>query len=76
MTQQGLRETNNAIPSVCVVNVLRVNILVAASESLMIYNRGVEISSQFIMTTTYTKDLGILPAFLELQQQQQQFYGR
>ena len=53
MMQQSLKETNNTIPSVGVLNVLGVNALDAASESLRIYDRRVDIVCQIIITAMY-----------------------
>ena len=62
MMQQSLRETYNAIPSVGVLNVLGLNALDGASESLRIYDRRVDIVCQIIDHINVLKDLGILPA--------------
>ena len=53
MMQQSLKETNNTIPSVGVLNFLGVNALHAASESLRIYNIRVDTVSQIFITTMY-----------------------
>jgi hypothetical protein len=53
MMQKSLKETNKTIPSVGVLNVLGVNALDAASESLRIHNIRVDTVSQIFITAMY-----------------------
>ena len=55
MMEQSLKETNNTIPSVGVLNVLGVNALDGASESLRIYDIRVDIVCQIIITAMYKR---------------------